>query len=145
MDSFIRFEHRAQRMAPRRLFLSRLGRNLGAALVIIGASLLLGMAGFVLFEGKSWVSAFDNAAMILSGMGPFDEAATDAGRIFEGTFAIYSGLMVILVSTLILVPVFHRVLHSFHVEDEDDEKRDETATAGSARGGRARRSGKKAT
>ncbi len=132
MDSFIWFERRTQRVAGREVFLRRLGRNLGMALVIIGVSLLAGMIGFVVFEGKDWVSAYDNAAMILSGMGPFDEAASDAGRIFEGSYALYSGLTVILVSTLILAPVFHRVLHSFHVEDEDDEKRDEKAKRGGA-------------
>ena len=61
--------------------------------------------------------------MILSGMGPFDIAKTGGGRIFEGTYALYSGLVVVLVTGLILAPVFHRVLHTFHVEDDDDEKR----------------------
>jgi len=125
MDSFFRFERRVQRVVPPAVFLRRLGRNLVAALAIIGASLLVGMVGFVWFEGKDWVSAYDNAAMILSGMGPFEEAKSDAGRIFEGTYALYSGLTVILVSTLILAPVFHRVLHNFHVADEDEEKRAE--------------------
>jgi hypothetical protein len=87
------------------------------------------MIGFVVFDGKGWVEAYDYAAMILSGMGPFEEAATDAGRIFEGTYALYSGLTVVVVASLILAPVFHRVLHSFHVEDDEDEKRDEKATA----------------
>lgn len=131
MKSFIRFERRGQRVVPRRVFLRRLGRNLALALVVIGVSLLFGMVGFAVFEGKDWVSAYDNAAMILSGMGPFDQAATDAGRIFEGSYALYSGLTVILVMTLVLAPVFHRVLHSFHVEDEDEEKRDEKAKRGS--------------
>jgi len=125
MDSLFRFERRVQRVVPPAVFLRRLGRNLVAALAIIGASLLVGMVGFVWFEGKDWVSAYDNAAMILSGMGPFEEAKSDAGRIFEGTYALYSGLTVILVSTLILAPVFHRVLHNFHVADEDEEKRAE--------------------
>jgi hypothetical protein len=125
MVSFIRFEGRGERVARRAVFLRRLGRNLGLALAVIAVSLVVGMAGFMIFEGKGLSSAYDNAAMILSGMGPFDEADSDAGRIFEGTYALYSGLVVILVSTLVLAPVFHRVLHSFHVEDEDDEKRAE--------------------
>ena len=118
MASLVRFEHRRQKLAPRRIFLQRVGRNLLVALALIVPSLLAGMAGFVVFEGRSWVSAFDNAAMILAGMGPFDEAATDAGRLFEGSYALYSGLLVVLVTGLVLAPVFHRVLHSFHVEDD---------------------------
>ena len=129
IDSFLRFEHKAQPVVPRRLFLRRLGINLGAALAILVPSLLIGMVGFVVFEGKGWVEAFDYASMILSGMGPFEEASTDAGRIFEGTYALYSGLTVVVVASLILAPVFHRVLHSFHVEDDDDEKKDEKKAA----------------
>jgi hypothetical protein len=125
MDRFIRFEHQAQPIAPRQHFLRRLGRNLLVALAIIVPSLLIGMTGYVVFEGKNWVEAYDYAAMILSGMGPFEQAKTDAGRIFEGTYALYSGLTLVAVASLILAPVFHRVLHSFHVEDDEDEKKDE--------------------
>ncbi len=127
MRRLLRFEHKTQPLASRRLFVRRLGINLSAALVILVPSLLLGMAGFVVFEGKTWVEAYDNAAMILGGMGPFDEATTDAGRIFEGTYALYSGLAVVVIASLILAPIFHRVLHSFHVPDEDDEKSGEKA------------------
>ena len=134
MDRYLRFEHKAQPVVPRRVFFRRLGINLAAALAILAPSLLIGMIGFVVFEGKGWVEAYDNASMILSGMGPFAEAATDARRIFEGTYALYSGLTVVVVASLILAPVFHRVLHSFHVEDDEDEKRDEKRTPKQRRG-----------
>jgi hypothetical protein len=129
MDRFLRFEPKTRPVATRKLFIRRLGINLGAALAILIPSLLIGMVGFIVFEGKNWVEAYDYAAMILSGMGPFEEAKTDAGRIFEGTYALYSGLTVVVVASLILAPVFHRVLHSFHVED-DDEKSDRMASSG---------------
>lgn len=127
MDRFLRFEGKTHPLVSRRLFLRRIAINLGAAIAILIPSLLIGMAGFVAFEGKNWVEAYDYAAMILSGMGPFEEAKSNAGRIFEGTYALYSGLTVVVVASLVLAPVFHRVLHSFHVEDEDDEKEDEKA------------------
>src|SRR5689334_15624610 len=98
MDRFIRFEHKARPVVPRQTFLRRLGTNIGAALAILGPSLLIGMIGFVVFEGKTWVEAYDYAAMILSGMGPFEEATTNAGRIFEGTYALFSGLTVVIVA-----------------------------------------------
>jgi len=129
MNRIFRYEHRSQPVVARHLFFRRLGINLLVALIIILPSLLIGMIGFVVFDGKGWIEAYDYAAMILSGMGPFEEAATDAGRLFEGTYALYSGLTVVVVASLILAPVFHRVLHSFHVEDDEDEKRDEKATA----------------
>ena len=120
MDQFIRFERRREKVAPLSVFLRRLGRNVALAVGLIVPSLAAGMAGFMLIEGKGLSEAYDNAAMILSGMGPFDMAPNAAGQIFEGTYALYAGLLVVGVSGLILAPVFHRVLHSFHVPDEDD-------------------------
>jgi hypothetical protein len=59
--------------------------------------------------------------MILSGMGPYGEPQSDGGKLFDGVYALYSGLLLIGTSGLILAPIFHRVLHSFHVEDADDD------------------------
>ena len=125
MDRYLRFEHHRQPVVPSGKFLMRLGRNFLFALAVLGGSLLLGIAGYMFFERKNLVDAYDNAAMILSGMGPFDIALTPGGRIFEGTYAIYSGLVVVLVMGLILAPLFHRVLHTFHVESEDEEQKQE--------------------
>jgi hypothetical protein len=103
-------------------FLQRLGKAIAVASLLIIASQLLGMAGYSYFEGMSAIDAYANAAMILSGMGPLASPQTTGGKIFAGTYALYSGLILILASGLVLSPVFHRVLHRFHLEREDDEK-----------------------
>jgi hypothetical protein len=43
---------------------------------------------------------------------------TEGGKLFAGLYALYAGLLLIFVSSLILAPVVHRVLHVFHVGDE---------------------------
>ena len=60
--------------------------------------------------------AFVNAAMILSGMGPIETKLSDGGKIFAGVYAIFSGLIIVIASGFVLAPMFHRVLHRFHVE-----------------------------
>jgi hypothetical protein len=65
------------------------------------------------------VDAFLNSAMILSGMGPVGELTSDSAKIFAGSYAIFCGLLIFAVAGLILAPVFHRVLHRFHVEDNE--------------------------
>ncbi len=135
MNNLLRYEHHRQPVASRKAFLVRLGRNVLVAVAVLAVSLAVGMTGYMVFERMSLVEAYDNAAMILSGMGPYDEAASVAGKIFAGTYALYSGLLVLVLTGLVLGPVFHRVLHSFHVEDEDDEKRDEKKTAAPGRRG----------
>jgi hypothetical protein len=37
-----------------------------------------------------------NAAMILSGMGPLGELKTTAGKVFAGSYAIFSGLIIVI-------------------------------------------------
>jgi hypothetical protein len=116
----LNFESKHQPLLSRGQFAKRLAANFAAALLLVGASLLAGMAGYRYFEGMAWIDAFANAAMILSGMGPLSPLATWGGKLFAGLYALYSGLAVILAAGLIFAPVVHRLLHRFHVESEGD-------------------------
>jgi|SRR5579863_9833877 len=100
-------------------FARRLSRNVGLAAILIGLSLLAGMAGYRHFENMAWIDAFANASMILSGMGPLTPLETTGGKLFAGMYAIYSGLALIIATGLILAPVFHRLMHRFHLARED--------------------------
>lgn len=114
----LRLESRTQPLLSRREFAVRLAKNFGVATVFIGISLLTGMAGYHWLENLTWVDAYVNASMILSGMGPLDAPKTESGKLFAGTYALYSGLAVILAASLLLTPVVHRMLHKFHLEDD---------------------------
>ncbi len=87
-----------------------------AALALV--SLLAGMAGYAYFEGLQPVDAFLNAAMILGGMGPVASVTSTGGKIFAGLYALYAGLFVLISAALVLAPVFHNVMHRFHLGDE---------------------------
>src|ERR1039458_142844 len=75
--------------------------------------------------GDVRVDAFENAAMILSGMGPVATLQTDAGKIFAGCYALFSGIALITILGIIFAPVVHRFLHKFHLEDETRNKKSE--------------------
>jgi hypothetical protein len=79
------------------------------------------MAGYAGFEGMSLTDAFLNAAMILSGMGPAAVLQTTGGKLFAGFYAIFSGLLLIIATGFVLAPIFHRVLHKFHLEAGRDQ------------------------
>jgi hypothetical protein len=49
-------------------------------------------------------------------MGPVAELHTTAGKLFAAAYALFSGLMFIMVAGLLFVPVIHRFLHKFHLE-----------------------------
>ncbi|HEX2881938.1 MAG TPA: hypothetical protein VHO25_20600 [Polyangiaceae bacterium] len=92
-------------------------QSMGAVAVVLG-SLVLGMVGYASFESLSWTDAFLNAAMLLGGMGPVDLPHTEGGKLFAGFYALYSGLVFLILMGLVVGPVFHRVLHKFHWDRE---------------------------
>jgi hypothetical protein len=91
---------------------------------LVVASLMLGMSGYHWIVGRPWDDSFENAAMLLGGMGPVGEVTSHGGKIFAGVFALYAGLVFLVVTALVLTPVFHRVLHRFHWE-KDQASRDQ--------------------
>lgn len=58
-----------------------------------------------------------NAAMILSGMGPVTELKTNGGKIFAGSYALFSGIVFLAAIIIILAPLFHHFFHKFHIVD----------------------------
>ena len=114
------YEARHQPLLSRARFLRRLFGHTAVVIGLIGASLVLGMIGYVAFEQLSWLDAFLNAAMLLGGMGPVHLPRTEAGKLFAGCFALYAGLVFIVVAALLVSPVLHRVLHRFHWDRSSD-------------------------
>jgi hypothetical protein len=113
------FEHRHQPLLPRYVFYTRFARSAALGMCIILVSLALGMVGYHFLEHLSWLDAFVNASMILSGMGPVDHIKTSAGKIFAGCYALFSGLALITSASIIFAPVVHRFLHRFHLETHE--------------------------
>lgn len=121
ISNLLNFERKSEPVVPRHHFVLRLAHNVAFSAILVLASLAAGMIGYQVFEGLDTVDSFVAAAMILSGMGPTDQLHTEGGKVFAGCYALYSGLLIITVTGLVLAPLAHRVLHRFHVEVEDDE------------------------
>jgi hypothetical protein len=106
-----------------RRFVERLARNGILSVAVVVASMAIGTTGFKWIVGQTWSLAFLNAAMLLGGMGPVGpiENAHNGGKIFAAMFALYAGLVFLIIAGLLLAPVFHRVLHHFHWEIHESE------------------------
>jgi len=91
-------------------------------MVTLLLSLGIGVLGYHGFEGLSWLDALLNASMILGGMGPVDPVRSDGGKLFASCYALYSGLIVLVIAGVLGAPVIHRFLHHFHLEEPGDEK-----------------------
>jgi hypothetical protein len=116
LSGITNFEHRRQPLISPQRFVSRMLKAIGLWLALAVVGLAIGMAGYAEFEDMSLADAYVNAAMILSGMGPLGELKTTAGKLFAGSYAIFSGLVIVIATGFVLAPIFHRVLHRFHVE-----------------------------
>ena len=92
--------------------------HLGFASVIVVGSLTIGMAGYEHYERLPWRDAFMNSAMLLGGMGPVNAPHSNGGKLFAGFYALYAGLIFIVVAALLGAPLFHRILHKLHWLDD---------------------------
>jgi hypothetical protein len=117
------FEHRHQKPIPLSAFLIRQAQYLLSAFLLLAFGLGIGIIGYHEFESMNWIDSFLNASMILGGMGPVDVLHTQAGKLFAGVYALFSGLMFLVAAGLFFSPLVHRLLHKFHF-DADDEGND---------------------
>ena len=110
------YEDRHTPPLPPRRFVRRMADHVAVAAVLVCVSLLVGMWGYEHYEQLPWRDAFLNTAMLLGGMGPVDPLRTNGGKVFAGIFALYAGVVFLVVAGLFLVPVIHRIAHLFHFE-----------------------------
>ena len=111
-----------EKLAPVPVFISRVLEAVVMALGLIAVALFLGIVGYHWIAGFGWLDSLLEASMILGGMGPIKELPTDASKIFASIYALFSGLVFIGVMGFVLSPVAHRVLHKFHMDDDDIKK-----------------------
>jgi len=113
------YEHKKQKLAPRRVFYFRIVKNVLIVISIISLLLLIGTLGYYYFSpGAEMIDAFHNASMILSGMGPtLKTELTFFGKIFSSLYAIFSGVIFITSVGYILAPGVHRFFHKMHFEE----------------------------
>ena len=112
-----KFENHRTRPITLGRFIRRMALHGCVALAIIAVSLFAGMAGYHHFEQMPWRDAFLNASMILGGMGPVKTDLCEAGKLFAGLYALYSGLVLVAVMGIMLGPVVHRVMHKLNWDD----------------------------
>lgn len=77
------------------------------------------MIGYHFYEDGSWIDAYANATMTMSGVGALTVPTSDAGKIFAGTYALLSGMVFLLVIGLIFSPIFNWIFHQVHLKEKE--------------------------
>ena len=111
---------RRAQLASRDVFYTRVRRAAAYALALVAVTLFIGMLGYHAIEHMSWLDAFHQSALLLSGMGPVVDIKSAAGKVFDGIYALFCGVILLASTGLMFAPVIHRLLHRFHIEDAAD-------------------------
>ena len=120
------YEHKSQQLLPRNLYLRRLIGHASVAFSIMFCSLAVGVLGYHFLGGLLWIDSLLNASMILGGMGPIGEPLkTTAGKIFASFYALFSGIIFLVIAGILIAPIGHRFLHRLHLEEDDNPPTDE--------------------
>lgn len=115
------FERQTKPLASRRRFLRRQLKYLCFSMAILLFSIGIGTAGYFYYGRLHLIDAFLNASMILTGMGPVDHLDTSAGKLFAALYALFSGVAFLTFIGVLFAPVYHRFLHRFHMDGEEDK------------------------
>ena len=113
------FEHRCERLAPLSVFVRRWAKYIAISVLMVACGLGLGVAGYHWIAGMNWVDSLLNASMILGGMGPVDQLPTRDAKLFASFYALFSGILFILLMGVVLAPPVHRMLHKFHLDEKE--------------------------
>jgi hypothetical protein len=118
------FEHHRKELLSRQAFIKRQIMYVWFSLLILAASLGFGTAGYHFFGNLSFVDSFLNASMILTGMGPVDHLDSVSGKMFAAFYALFSGVAFLTFVGVLFAPVYHRFLHRFHLNLDEDSNND---------------------
>lgn len=112
------YEKKSAKLLSWPLFVKRMALSTFLATAIVSVALAVGVIGYHQIAGLKWIDAVLNASMILTGMGPVDPMTTDTAKLFASAYALFSGVVFLSAVGVVLAPVFHRILHAFHLDDE---------------------------
>jgi hypothetical protein len=113
------FERKGEKLAPLSVFVRRMVVSVALAGILIAVALLMGIMGYHYIAQFDWVDSILEASMILGGMGSINPLITTGAKIFSSCYVLFSGLVFIAVMGIVRVPIMHRMLHTFHVDNED--------------------------
>lgn len=116
------FERKHEKLASASTFARRMAASVFIAAGLIFAALCIGIIGYHYVAGFDWIDSILEASMILGGMGPINMLPNSEAKLFASGYALFSGLVFIAIMGIMLAPVTHRMLHKFHI-DEDDLRR----------------------
>lgn len=105
-----------------RRFLRRMAIHIAIGGGVVLLALAFGMGGYLYLDGRTISEAFVHAAAPIAGMGVTHVPDHTPGQIFTGVYAIVASFTFVFVSAIIYAPLLHRMLHAFHLSEDEPEE-----------------------
>ncbi|NYT77500.1 two pore domain potassium channel family protein [Alcaligenaceae bacterium] len=113
------YESKNEPLLPKSRFALRMLHHLGLAALIVMATMALGVLGHLLLEPLHWHDALLNTSLIVAGIGPYILPTSGAGKLFLAGYGMLVGLVFVGTLGVVLAPLAHRLVHRFHLDDDD--------------------------
>ncbi len=114
------FERKREKLLPWPRFARRMALSFLLTAGIVATALGIGIFGYHYIARLGWIDALLNASMILTGMGPVATLTDAPSKLFASAYALFSGVVFLSAVSIVLAPVFHRILHRFHLDEADE-------------------------
>lgn len=114
-----RFERQHEKLLSNRQFVARMLRFMVLAVTVELAVIVIGAFGFYCIAGLNWLDGALNATMIITGNGPAYAPKTEGAKIFQIIYSLSGVISFVLILTVMMAPVLHRILHHFQIVPDD--------------------------
>ena len=112
------YENKKSPLISKPEFRKRLIVHAMLAITLVLLMLLIGVLGHMYFDQMECAKALVASITITAGLGVAILPDSIEGQLFASIYGILSGYIYIATSTIVLAPILHRILHSFHLDEE---------------------------
>lgn len=113
------YESKSQPLLPSHRFAHRLVIHVLYAVLVLAVTVMIGVAAHIWLEPVGWHDAVLNTALIVGGIGPYIVPETAMGKLFFAGYSMFVGLVFVATLGIILTPLAHRIIHKFHLDEDD--------------------------
>ncbi|SEL86211.1 hypothetical protein SAMN05216262_12716 [Colwellia chukchiensis] len=111
------YENKSKPLASKKAFQKRLFFHVLIAILLVLITLIIGILGHIYFDDMQVTNAFVASITLVSGLGLSILPETTAGQVFASIYGMLSSYIYVATSSIVLAPVFHRILHKFHLDE----------------------------
>lgn len=112
------YESKSKSLITRKAFRKRMIFHVLLAVLVVVITLVVGVAGHIYFDDMAPGTALIASITLTSGLGLSIIPETTAGQLFTSFYGIFSGYVYIATSTIVIAPILHRILHKFHLDEQ---------------------------